>query len=297
MPHTPRRFLVRSRAVAPVRPFAVILGTVQDGGFPHVGCACAACEAAAADPARVRRVACLGLVTRDGTALVDAGPDFAAQVRALAAAAGTSAAEPLRAILLTHLHAGHILGLPRLGREGWAATGTPVWATEACLTFLERNEPFARLFREGHLVSRTLPLGWDTSLDDLVVQPIPVPHRAEAGDTVAFRIEGPERSLFYAPDLDVIVPEVLEQIRAADVAVLDGTFFRKHELRRDDAAAVPHPAIADTMNAVSRIDTKIVFTHLNHTNPALEPGSRERRAIEALGMRVAEEGAVIELGA
>ena len=113
---------------------------------------------------------------------------------------------------------------------------------------------------------------------------------------MAYRIEGPEASLFYAPDLDSLVPEVLEQIRAADVAVIDGTFFRKHELRRDDANAVPHPAIADTMSAVSRLDTRILFTHLNHTNPALDPDSRERRAIEALGMRVAAEGEVLPLG-
>jgi pyrroloquinoline quinone biosynthesis protein B len=240
-------------------------------------------------------VACLGIVTSRGLAVVDAGPDFPRQARDLARAAGRRADEPLRAVLLTHLHAGHVAGLPLLGREGWASTATPLWATEASLAFLERNEPFARLFREGHLVPRVLHLGWDAALDDVMVQPIPVPHRAEAGDTVAYRIEGPETSLFYAPDLDSLVPEVLEQIRAADVAVIDGTFFRKHELRRDDANTVPHPAIADTMSAVSHSETRILFTHLNHTNPALDPGSRERRAIEALGMRVAAEGEVLPL--
>jgi len=282
--------------LSPVPPYAIVLGTAQDGGFPHVGCACAACEAAAADPRRARRVACLGLVTSRGTAIIDAGPDFPRQARDLARAAGRPADEPLRAVLLTHLHAGHVAGLPLLGREGWASTATPLWATETSLAFLERHEPFARLLREGHLVPRVLHLGWDTSLDDLVVQPIPVPHRSEAGDTVAYRIEGPESSLFYAPDLDSLIPEVLEQIRAADTAVIDGTFFRKHELRRDDANAVPHPAIADTMSAVSRLDTPILFTHLNHTNPALDPESRERRAIEALGMRVAAEGEILPLG-
>ncbi|MBZ0267086.1 MBL fold metallo-hydrolase, partial [bacterium] len=247
-------------------------------------------------PERHRRVACLGLVTSRGLAMIDATPDFASQVRSLAHVAGKPADTKLRAVLLTHLHAGHILGLPLLGREGWASTGTPVWATESCLRFLEKHLPFARLFTEGHLEPRVLHLGWDTSLDDLVIQPIPVPHRAEDGDTLAYRVEGPERSIFYAPDLDSIGPEVMAQIRAADVAILDGTFFRKRELRRDDANAVPHPAMADTMSAMSRLDTKIVFTHLNHTNPALDPESRERRAVEALGMRVAAENEVFPLG-
>jgi pyrroloquinoline quinone biosynthesis protein B len=269
---------------------------VQDGGFPHVGCDCAACTAAVEDPRRARRVACLGLVTREGVALVDATPDLPAQLRALAKAARRSVSEPPRAILLTHLHAGHVLGLGLLGREGWAGTRIPLWATEACLGSLERNEPFARLFREGHLIPRVLHLGWDASLDELVVQPVPVPHRSELGDVVAYRIEGQERSLFYAPDLDALVPDVVAQVRGADVAVLDGTFYRRTELSRDDANVVRHPAITDTMSAVAKLSTRIVFTHLNHTNPALDPGSRERRAVEAVGMRIAAEGEVFELG-
>jgi pyrroloquinoline quinone biosynthesis protein B len=280
----------------PQIPFAIVLGTAQDGGYPHVGCDCERCARAVAEPSRARRAACLGLVTSKGVAIIDATPDFPSQWRDLARAGRRPVSEPPRAILLTHLHAGHILGLPLLGREGWAGTGTPVWATESSLASLESNEPFARLFREGHLATRVLHLGWDTSLDDLVIQPVPVPHRADQGDTVAFRIEGPERSLLYAPDVDVLSPEVLAHVRSADVALLDGTFFRKRELRRDDANAVPHPAIADTMSAVSRLGTRILFTHLNHTNPALDADSRERKAVEALGMRVASEGELIGLG-
>ena len=277
-------------------PFALVLGTAQDGGLPHAGCDCDACSAAAQDPERSRRVACLGLVTRGGVALIDATPDLPAQLRALARAARRPVNEPPQAILLTHLHAGHIAGLLRLGREGWSGTRTPLWATESCLGCLERNEPFARLFAEGHLVPRVLHLGWDTSLDDLVIQPVLVPHRAELGDTVAYRVEGAERSLFYAPDLDVLSADVVGHVRAADVALLDGTFFRRSELSRDDASLVRHPAIADTISLVSRLGTRIVFTHLNHTNPALDPDSRERKAVEAAGCRVAREGDVFELG-
>jgi pyrroloquinoline quinone biosynthesis protein B len=49
------------------------------------------------------------------------------------------------------------------------------------------------------------------------------------------------------------------------------------------------------MTAVAKLRAKIVFTHLNHTNPALDPTSRERKAVEALGMRIAQEGYVLPL--
>lgn len=279
----------------PSPPYAIVLGTVQDGGYPHVGCDCDACAAAVEDPSLARRVACLGLVLSEGVALVDATPDLPAQLRALARAAGRRVSDPPIAILLTHLHAGHVAGLLALGREGWAGTRIPLWATEASLSCLERNEPFARLFSEGHLVPRVLHLGWDAALGEVMVQPVLVPHRHEIGDTVGYRIEGSEHSLFYAPDLDALTPDVLGHVRAADVALLDGTFFRRTELSRDDANLVRHPAIADTMAIGSRVDTRIVFTHLNHTNPALDPESREHRALRAAGMRVAREGDILEL--
>lgn len=276
-------------------PYAVVLGTVQDGGFPHIGCACPACRAAAEDPTRARRIASLGLVTSDGLALIDATPDVSAQLRELSRTAGHEPDEPLRALLITHLHAGHILGLPLLGREAWARTRTEVWASEACLDFLEGHEPFARLFGEGHLIPHRLNLGWDTRLGDLMIQPVPVPHRSEIGDTLAFRIEGPGRTLFYAPDLDTLGPEVISQIRAADIVLLDGTFFRPGELHRSDADTVRHPAITDVISAVRDLDARIEFIHMNHTNPVLDPESRERKAVEAVGMRIAAEGDVIEL--
>ena len=40
----------------------------------------------------------------------------------------------------------------------------------------------------------------------------------------------------------------------------------------------------------------IRFLHLNHTNPALLPGSEARRRIEEAGFSVAEEGEVFPLG-
>lgn len=276
-------------------PYVVVLGTAQDGGYPHVGCDCDHCRAAMADPTLTRRVASVGLVTSQGIAIVDATPDFAVQWRELAKTASVSPQTPLAALFLTHLHVGHILGLPLLGKEGRSGTKTPVWTTEANLTALREMPLFASLFADAHLTERPFTLGWETNLGDLVVQAVPVPHRSERGDTVAFRFEGLESSLFYAPDVDLLSPEVVAHVRAADVALIDGTFFRKTELERPDAAQIPHPSIADSMSQLAQIDTRAVFTHLNHTNPAVLPNSREHQAVQALGMRIAREGEIFEL--
>ena len=61
----------------------------------------------------------------------------------------------------------------------------------------------------------------------------------------------------------------------------------------------PHPFIRHSMERFAALPAKekakIRFIHLNHTNQALWQGTPERKAIEAAGMRVAEEGERIPL--
>lgn len=40
---------------------------------------------------------------------------------------------------------------------------------------------------------------------------------------------------------------------------------------------------------------RVVFTHMNHSNPAVEKDGAARRAIETRGFRVLDEGEVFEL--
>eukprot|EP01104_Vermistella_antarctica_P015568 TRINITY_DN5141_c0_g1_i1.p1 TRINITY_DN5141_c0_g1~~TRINITY_DN5141_c0_g1_i1.p1 ORF type:complete len:444 (+),score=121.66 TRINITY_DN5141_c0_g1_i1:170-1501(+) len=62
---------------------------------------------------------------------------------------------------------------------------------------------------------------------------------------------------------------------------------------------VPHPPIADTMQRLSRLPEfekkKVKFLHLNHTNPALKRGTRERQAVYQAGHSIAREGAKLYL--
>ena len=57
---------------------------------------------------------------------------------------------------------------------------------------------------------------------------------------------------------------------------------------------VPHPFIEETVSLFKNesIETKnkVIFIHFNHTNPALEKTSKERRELEKLGFKFASEG-------
>ncbi len=82
-------------------------------------------------------------------------------------------------------------------------------------------------------------------------------------------------------------------IASVDIAYVDGSFFDADELPGRAMSEVPHPLIVESLARFAVLPEKerqkIVFVHLNHTNPAATPGSRAQRAIEKTGMRVARE--------
>ncbi len=258
---------------------AVVLGIAQDGGVPHPGCACATCEARANGRAPRLHVACLGLTDGTRHALVDATPDLPAQLRLLGAARPD-------ALFLTHAHMGHVAGLLYLGREALAVRDVPVHGTAAMQRHLRGNAPWRELETQGHV--RYADAG-RTEFGDLVVEALPVPHRAEHTDTVAYRIRGPRGALLYVPDIDAWDAwdhDVRALVASVDVALLDATFFAPEELPHRDPREVPHPFVTDTLARLDGLGARVRLIHLNHTNRLLadETPARSR------GFAVAREG-------
>ncbi|MFW6079159.1 MAG: MBL fold metallo-hydrolase [Gemmatimonadota bacterium] len=278
-------------------PYAVVLGTAQDGGHPQAGTK----PGAAWAPERHRHVVALAVVdpVSDERWLFEATPDFREQLHALDRVAPAEGVPGLDGIFLTHAHVGHYAGLIHLGHEAIGADAVPVWAMPRMREFLRTNGPWDQLVRYGNIEPRPLEDGEPARLNDRVtVTPFRVPHRDEYSETVGFRIEGPERTVVLLPDIDkwerwdewgVRIEDVIAE---ADVAYLDGTFYADGEVPGRAMEEIPHPFIVETMRRFEALPAaeraKVRFIHLNRTNPVALPRSDARREVERAGFRVAE---------
>jgi pyrroloquinoline quinone biosynthesis protein B len=276
-------------------PSALVLGIAQDGGLPHAGCHQPACEEARRDPSKRRHVASLGLL--DPVAgrrfLIDATPDFAEQMELLGGLPD--------AILLTHAHIGHYLGLAQLGREVLNAHHVPVYATPSMARFLRENGPWKRLLLLENIELREFEIGKPFSLTPaLSVTAIRVPHRDEDSDTVAFLVAGPRRKVLWLPDIDKWEKwdRKIEDVLAdpSVTAFVDATFSSADEIPGRSIAEIPHPLVPETMSrfVADPPRGRLFFVHLNHTNRLLW----DREAVADLrrkGFDVAVEGMRIAL--
>ncbi len=285
------------------QPYLVVLGIGQDGGVPQAG---AAHERGWDDPAYRRRVVSLGLVdpASGGRWLFEATPDFREQwyrLQALPPADG-----PLAGIFLTHAHMGHYTGLMFLGHEAMGARAIPVYAMPRMRTYLRENGPWDQLVRLRNITLHPLEDGRAVSLtDSLRVTPFLVPHRQEYTEVVGFRIDGPHRSVLFIPDIDsweawdAAGTRIEEVLATVDVAYVDGSFFANGEIPGRDMSGFPHPFITHSMARFAALPAsvraRVRFIHLNHTNPALWADTEARKAVEAAGFRVAEEGERVTL--
>jgi len=264
--------------------------------MPQAGCRQAVCVAARKDPSKRLHVASLGLVdpASGKRFLIDATPDFPEQMERLGGLPD--------AILLTHAHIGHYLGLAQLGREVLGTRRVPVYTTPSMARFLRANGPWKRLVQLENIELRELAPGATITLTAfLTVTAIKVPHRDEESDTVAFLVTAPRHKILWLPDIDKWDKwdRRLEDMLRADpslIAFVDGTFFSADEIPGRTMADIPHPLVPET---IARFGSdpprgRLSFVHLNHTNRLLW----DKAAVSDLqkkGFDVAVEGAVIPL--
>lgn len=259
-----------------------VLGSGQDGGVPQL-LAGHRNDTLARDLAIPHRLASSALVETEGTRLLlDASPDLRHQLDG-----------PVDAVVLTHGHMGHYAGLVHFGKEAAATRRLPLVGSPRMLAFLDANEPWAALFRDGHLRPVPVEPGASTVVGNVEVGLVPVPHRAEFTDTVAISVAG----ALYLPDLDAwdAWPGHHAVVASHDLALLDASFWSSDEVPGRDLADIPHPLVPDTIERFADLSDRVVLTHLNHTNPLCDPASPESAQVRDRGFRVARDGDRYEL--
>jgi pyrroloquinoline quinone biosynthesis protein B len=280
-------------------PYLFVLGVAQDGGYPQTGCYRPHCMRAWNDPTLKRLTSSIAVVDGKHGAkyLFDATPDMREQLYNLHVEAPDSS-HALAGVFLTHGHMGHYTGLMHFGHEAIGADAIRVFAMPRMHDYLTNNGPWSQLvsFRNIELVR--IEDGKEIILnDDLVVVPLQVPHRDEYTETVGYRINGPNKSALFIPDINKWAKwdiDIRELVREVDYALLDATFFADGELPGRDMSQIGHPFVQESMELFADFPeedkAKIIFIHFNHTNPLLIDGSDAQKTVRALGFRFATEG-------
>lgn len=284
--------------------FLYVLGVAQDAGYPQAGCYQPHCLRGWNDPAHRRTASAVAVV--DGTSnrkyLFDATPDIGEQLYRLHRSAPDGVFE-LDGVFLTHAHIGHYTGLMQFGHEVMGARNVPVYAMPRMQAFLSDNGPWDQLVRYENIKLMPLANGEEVVMSQAVrVTPFLVPHRDEYSETVGFRIDGPNRSAIYLPDIDKWQrweTDIRDVVRSVDYALLDATFFADGELPGRDMSNIPHPFVSESMALFDELTpdekARVIFIHMNHTNPLLVDGSKEQSIVREKGFRVAFEGLRLEL--
>jgi len=285
-------------------PFVVVLGIAQDAGYPQAGCEKSCCRPAWQRPGLRRLVACIAVVDPvAGEAwMFDATPDFPEQLHRLEHILPDRKTR-LAGIFLTHAHIGHYTGLMHLGREVMGANSVPVHAMPRMRFFLENNGPWSQLVALKNIEICNLSADSTVVLNErLRVTPLLVPHRDEFSETVGFKIEGPEKSLLFIPDIDKWERwqrDIRPLLGEVDHALFDGTFFQNGEIPGRDMSEIPHPFIVESMALFGELPAsekaKVDFIHFNHTNPVLLENSEARKSVEGNGFGISKESETFKL--
>lgn len=282
----------------------IVLGTVQDGGSPHIGCRKECCKLLFQQPDPTRKVVALGLIdhTSDKTFLLEATPNLPQQLKLLNTTAQIDTEAP-SGILVTHAHIGHYIGLMYLGKEAMNANEVPVYTLPRMKHFLETNGPWSQLVNLGNILPVNIDFEETIQLSrNLQVIPIQVPHRDEFSETAGFKIIGPEKKALFIPDIDKWErweKDILSEIKNVDYAFLDATFFDGDEINTRDLSEIPHPFVQESMALFSTLPLserqKIYFIHFNHTNPLLRSDSKSSAKVQQQGYRIAQFGQILKL--
>ncbi len=231
-----------------MRAILTVLGSGTSMGVPTIGCTCRVCTSS--DPRDQRTRPSIMLEYDGRCVLIDTTPDFRQQ-------AIRERISRIDAILYTHAHADHILGLDDVRPLSFRHPDKiPLYAHEATAKAMEHifryifdaNYKFGGIARvQMHRINGSLEL-FGARFD-----PVKIIH----GDAEihGFRFG----SAAYLTDFNEIPPESMESLRGLDILFLDALRHRPHPT---------HSTVENSLRLVKELKPqRAFFTHISHDLP------------------------------
>jgi len=237
----------------------LVLGSGTSHGVPMIGCQCAVCTSS--DPRNRRFRPSIAVRASERTILVDATPELRLQ-------ALTFGLDRVDAVLVTHTHADHIMGLDDIRRfNDLRDAEVPVYGDPSSLDDIRRI--FRYVFVSTQVGGGKPRITLHDAPDRFELCGIPVRSlRVYHGrlPILAYRF-GP---FAYVTDVNRIPPETMDALRGLDTLMLDTVRPTPHET---------HFGLQEALDVIAELSPRSAYlTHLSHhydhaaTNATLPPG-------------------------
>jgi phosphoribosyl 1,2-cyclic phosphate phosphodiesterase len=257
-----------------MRATLTVLGSGTSMGVPTVGCDCAVCRSS--DPHDRRTRPSIMVQYGGKLVLIDTTPDFREQ-------ALREGIKKIDAVLYTHGHADHILGLDDVRPLSFPrVTGgpkVPLYANESTAKVL--THVFKYIFDDDYKFGTIAQVQLNyldhnpVELFGVTFEPIPIIH-GEA-EIYGYRFG----SAAYLTDFSEVPDSSLERLRDLDILFLDALRHKPHPT---------HSTVENSLSIVEKLKPKrTFFTHISHDLPHVETN----RQLPA-GVQLAHDGLKLE---
>jgi len=258
---------------APIGGRVTLLGTGTSHGVPMIGCNCATCRSTDVRDRRLRASIYIEIPDRVRI-LVDTATDLRQQ-------ALTHGITRVDAVLFTHAHADHILGLDDLRSfNELQGSSIPCYANQEAWEQLRRQ--FSYVFEGPLQMGGGVPQVTANEIKGTFfirgVKIVPVPLWHGKLPILGFRLG----NFAYLTDCNRIPDESLGLVEGIDILVLDALRDEPHET---------HFTVGDAVAMVEKIaPQRAYFTHMTHDLPHAKTNARLPEGVE-----LAYDGLVLDI--